>query len=149
MKTIDLHDKVVIYQSKEDGGWIAHSLRTDQIGYGDSIVDALADVMKAVDQVCRAAEQDPTLAYLRDAPKLMKRLFKNAKPLPKEIYEVAHRKVHGQWPKDWTVLPQEGADAFKTQIREPGSIDGTADHQMGCCRKVLLAPRLRHLLRRR
>jgi len=119
MAKIQLRDEVVIYQSPSDGDWIAHSLQTDQIGYGQSIVEALADAIKAVDQVCHAAEQDETLAYLRQAPQEVKDLFDHAKPLPQEIYEVAFKKVHGAWPIDWDVpKPIEGAEAFKTEIQE-------------------------------
>ncbi len=122
MKKIELDDEVVIYPNHEDGGWIAHSLRTDQIGIGDSIVESLADVMRAVDQVCRAAEKDETLAYLREAPGDIKEILARAKPLPKEIFEVAHWKVHGRWPRGWSdPQPEDGGDAFKAEIREPAS----------------------------
>lgn len=78
MPRIEFQDQGVIYQSPSDGDWIAHSLQTDQIGYGQSIVEALADAIKAVDQVCRAAEQDETPAYLRPAPPEVRGLFDNA-----------------------------------------------------------------------
>src|SRR3982751_5626770 len=93
-----LVESAVIYHSREDECWIAHSLRTDQIGTGNRIVDALADLIRAVDQVRRVAKADRTVALHRDAPKDIQRLAKRAKPLPREIYEVAHRMVHNEWP---------------------------------------------------
>lgn len=50
-----LRDTCVIYYSREDKCWVAHSVRTDQIGMGDCVVHALADLMRAVEQVLRIA----------------------------------------------------------------------------------------------
>lgn len=91
-------DTVVIYHSDEDGCWIAHSLRADQIGTGDRIVDALADLIKAMDQVCRLAARDPSVAYLRDAPPEVQERARSSSPLPREINEVAYRMARGDGP---------------------------------------------------
>jgi NTP pyrophosphatase (non-canonical NTP hydrolase) len=113
-------DEVVIYWSKDDHCWIAHTIQTDQIGTGDRIVDALADVLKAVASIIEEAERDCTLAIYRDAPDEIKDIAKTAKRLPHEIYEVAHKMVHGDWPKDWN--PPEPRDdgnrAFKAELIE-------------------------------
>lgn len=93
-------DTVVIYHSTEDGCWIAHSLRTDQIGTGTRIVDALADVIRAVDQVCAEAAADGSLAILREAPPEVQEILKTAKKLPGEIHDIAYKMVHGEWPKE-------------------------------------------------
>jgi hypothetical protein len=93
-------DQLVIYFSQEDGRWIAHSLRTDQIGTGDRIVEAVADMIAAVDTVCRNAVEDGTLAYLREAPDEIKAMAAHAQNLPLEIYEVAHKIALGEWPRE-------------------------------------------------
>ncbi len=93
-------DKAVIYASKEDGCWIAHTLRTDQIGTGDCVVEALADVIKAVDEVVALADQDASVAVFRRASPRVCRMAQAAAKLPKEIYEIAHRRARGTWPKE-------------------------------------------------
>lgn len=110
-------DEVVIYWSEEDGCWIAHTIRTDQIGTGERIVDALADALKAVSSIIEEAGKDPTLALYRDAPNEIKDIAKTAKQLPLEIYEVAHKMVHGKWPEDWNPPEprEDGNEAFKVK----------------------------------
>jgi hypothetical protein len=115
-----LHDSIVIYPSEEDKCWIAHSLKTDQIGTGERIVDALADVLKAIHAIQEEALKDGTLAVYRNAPPEIQQLFRKAKDLPREIFEVAHKMVHGKWPEDWS-KPEPKSQrraAFKTDIDE-------------------------------
>lgn len=118
-----LNDSVLIYHSDEDGCWIAHSLRTDQVGTGERIVDALADLIKAVAQVCRLAERDPTVAYLREAPAAIRAKARRSKPLPREVYEVAYRVVHGDWPEEIEpdFRPRDENASFELDLREPVS----------------------------
>jgi len=98
-----LRDTCVIYYSREDKCWVAHSVRTDQIGMDDCVVHALADLMRAVEQVLRIAGEDRTIAVLRDAPAKIRKLAESARPLPQEISEIAHKMVHGDWPDDLRV----------------------------------------------
>jgi hypothetical protein len=79
-------DYLVIYHSQEDDCWIAHSLRTDQIGTGDSILSALTDALRAVEQVWNLSQEDPSVAFLREAPPEIQQMEKTAKRLPREIY---------------------------------------------------------------
>ena len=113
-------DTAVIYYSRADACWIAHSLRTDQIGTGGRIVDALADLIKAILQVCELAKKDQTIAVLRPAPKEIRDLVKRAKPLPRESYEVAHRMVHNQWPEyiEPDFKPRDEGESFTTEVLE-------------------------------
>ncbi len=92
-------DTVLIYHSREDDCWIAHSLRTDQIGTGDGIVNAVADAIKAISQVFELAAQDRTLDPYREAPPHILLMAKKAKPLPREFYEIAHLRALGKWPE--------------------------------------------------
>lgn len=113
-------ESIVIYLSDEDECWIAHSLKTDQIGTGERVVDALADVLKAIHLIHDEAAKDASLAVYRDAPREIQQMAKKAKKLPLEIFEVAHKMVHGEWPVDWNPPEpkKENAEMFKTQIHE-------------------------------
>jgi hypothetical protein len=118
-KRIQLHEAAVIYFSQEDGCWIAHGIHTDQIGTGARIVDALADFIKAINQIVEEAGKDQTLAYLREAPAEIRAKYKAASKLPGEIYEVAHKMVHGEWPQDWNPPePREGKGSFKATVTD-------------------------------
>lgn len=121
MKKKRLEDIAVIYRSDEDGVWVAHSLRTDQIGTGDGVVDALADLLRAIDTVWEIARADKSVAFLREAPKDIQRLSKSAKRLPAEIYEVAHKLARGQWPAEIepTFEVKRGSKKFFAEIKEP------------------------------
>jgi hypothetical protein len=92
------HDACVIYYSREDRCWIAHGLRTDQIGTGDCVVHALADLMIALQELADLAAEDPSIAMLREAPPAVQKKARSAQPLPRELYEIAHKIVHGEWP---------------------------------------------------
>jgi hypothetical protein len=92
-------DKVVIYHSQADGCWLAHSLRTDQVGAGADMGRALADLIRGIDQLLALAEEDQTVAYQREAPAEIQALAARSKALPKEIYEVAHKLARGDWPE--------------------------------------------------
>lgn len=107
-----------IYESRKDKCWIAHSLRTDQIGTGDNVVEALADLLLAVDQLLELAQEERDIEVFRPAPAAIQNKVKTAKRLPKEIYEIAHRKARGDWPVDIDVsVPKRGR--FVTQLTEP------------------------------
>ena len=98
-KTPTIEDKCVVYWSRQDSMWVSHSLRTDQIGVGGCVLDALVDLMKGVNSLLAIAAEDETVKVLREAPARIQNLAKNAEPLPKELYEIAYRKVHGDWPE--------------------------------------------------
>jgi hypothetical protein len=111
-------DRVVIYYSKEDGCWIGHSLRTDQIGTGRRIVDALADTIRAVHQAWQVSQKDPSVAFEREAPVQVQRLAAESKKLPREIYEIAHKMVHGTWPEelDVQITARDENGSFTTEL---------------------------------
>ena len=90
-KNSHFSDAAVIYHSRQDGCWIAHSLETDQIGTGERAVEALADLIRAVGSVLALARADQSIAYLRDAPPKIKAITAKNKKLPPEIFEVACR----------------------------------------------------------
>ena len=113
-----LMETCVIYESKKDNCWIAHSLRTDQIGTGDDPLEALADLLVAVDQLLELAQEESDIEVFRPAPKYIQNMARRAMRLPKEIYEIAHRKARGDWPLDISLnLPKRRR--FVTELTEP------------------------------
>ena len=98
-------DTVVIYWSRSDQKWIAHSLRTDQIGIGECVIEALAEEMKAVRFSMELAEKDETIKLFRSAPQWVKDKVDNAQRLAEEAYERAYKLVYGRWPKSIEPLP--------------------------------------------
>ena len=119
MLKIGLAETVVIYHSEADAGWVAHGLRTDQIGIADTPVDALAQLLRLLEVLCEEAAKDSTLAYLREAPQEIQQLAEQSEILPGEIFEVAHWKAHGRWPETWQVPTTAGRSSFVAQIHEP------------------------------
>jgi hypothetical protein len=113
-----LRETCVLYESSEDGCWIAHGLRTDQIGTGNCVVDALADFMKAIDQLLKIAAQGKNISVLRPAPPEVRAMAKSARPLPREIYEIAHKKLYGRWPREFCVAAPP-KQTYKTTLSEP------------------------------
>jgi hypothetical protein len=111
----------VIYESEEDKGWVAHGLRTDQIGCGDCVVDALVAYVRAVDNLLKVAGEEKDVQILREAPPEVQARQRTATPLPKEIYEIAHKRVRGTWPKGLPVevSPSSSNAVFKRRMREP------------------------------
>ncbi len=93
----------VIYESAEDGCWVAHGVSTDQIGTGDCIVEAIVGYMRAIEHVIQIAAEGKDIAIRRLAPPEVRAMAKNAPSLPKEIYEIAHKQVYGKWPDDLPV----------------------------------------------
>jgi len=80
---------------------------------------ALADLIRGVDQLLEIAGEDGTVAYLREAPKEIQQMLGNGKPLPKEIYEVAHKLARGEWPQDIdpAFLAADDDETFHTQLQ--------------------------------
>ena len=111
-------DTYVIYWSQQDDRWVAHSLRTDQIGLGEGPLYALAEMMKAVNAVAKLAAEDDTIQPWREAPDSVQKLLAKADPLPKEIYEVAYKMVHGDWPDNLKLEAKPSSRRKKFTVRE-------------------------------
>jgi hypothetical protein len=82
-------DEFVIYYSKTDKSWIAHSLCTDQLGYGDCVVNAIVDLLIGTKNLLDLHAKDPDVEIYRQAPERIKRYGKRAKRLPEVLWEVA------------------------------------------------------------
>jgi hypothetical protein len=121
MAKTEFTDTAIIFYSEEDGCWVAHGLHTDQVGTGNKLVAALADLMQAIQAVCDLALADESIAFLREAPPEIQRIAASAKPLPKELSEIAHKMAYGDWP-DYLKLDidAEGDGSFSAEVSEVG-----------------------------
>jgi hypothetical protein len=91
-------DVAVIYPSTHDKGkWVAHSLITDQIGVGDSVLDAFVDLRRALRTLLDAAHEDSSIEVFRAAPEEIRKKLLHAKKLPAEIIEIADMQVTGTY----------------------------------------------------
>jgi hypothetical protein len=106
-----------IFYSEEDKCWVAHGVRTDQFGTGGSVVDALVDGMKAVDQVVALAARKPGIEVFSEAPEEIKQIAKRAKRLPNSILQIVHEKLSGDWP-DEVQLQVSHSASFKRKVLE-------------------------------
>jgi hypothetical protein len=114
-------DECVIYFSQEDRSWIAHSLYTDQLGYGDCVVDALVDLFVGTQNLIALHVKDPTIEVFCDAPKEIQNLRKTAKPLGNALLQVAYERYVKKlpWPMHIDIPENE---LFKTQFSEPQKV---------------------------
>lgn len=92
-------DMCVIYRSFEDNCWVAHSLRTDQIGTGSHPFEALTDLLRGLDGLLELAKEQKDIQVFRDAPPEIQDLAESAPLLPNEIYRIAYGKLHHSWPE--------------------------------------------------
>lgn len=115
----DLTETIVIYHAPDEGGWIAHGLRTDQVGIASTPVDALAQLLRLVHALIEEAAADRTLEIFREAPEAIQAMQHGSTKLPNEIVEVAHWKAVGTWPSEWEVQPVQNNGSFVATIVEP------------------------------
>ena len=88
----------LIFWSDEDRCWIAHSFYTDQIGTGSNVLKAFTDMIRAVDQVFKLAQQDKSVVFHRRAPEKIFKRAKNALPLPEIFCNIAKEMAKKNWP---------------------------------------------------
>ena len=113
-------DTCLVYYEPADNVWIAHSLKTDQIGVGDCVVDALVDLMAGTRNLLNLAKKDKSIAIFRKAPAKIANRAKKAKPLPDVIFQIALERFTNSLPKGYRIeveAPTKGA--FTAQIPEP------------------------------
>jgi len=99
-------DRCIVYYSRKDRTWIAHSLHTDQIGTGDSLLSALTDLLRGVQNLVTLAETNKDIALWREAPKKIKDRAKKARTMPQELYSVAYKRLIGKWPDEIRVFAE-------------------------------------------
>lgn len=116
-------DKCLIYYSHDDNCWVAHSLRTDQVGLGDGVVDALVDLMTGTGNLLAMAKSDPSIAIFRDAPEDIQKRAAQASPLSQAIIQIAYERYTNRLPKEYKVdieIPK--SEHLTAQLLEPVSV---------------------------
>lgn len=80
-------DHFVVYRSlDEPDKFVAHSIRTDQVGVSDDIEDAIYELFHAIHVLLEEAKHDSSVAIQHLAPSHVIELFlKKAQPLPEPI----------------------------------------------------------------
>ena len=116
-KVFEFVDTWVFYHDGDSDRWVAHSLNTDQVGMGPSVFKAYVVLAKVIRSLLSEYRQNPKIRLLRLAPKEILDLVKNARPLPKEIAEVAEMKLRGDRPRHTPRPPYNGrARWLKTAV---------------------------------
>ncbi len=114
-------DEILVYYSRQERSWFAHSFRTDQIGCGDCVLQAIESLLRGIKSIIELSEKEDDIEIWREAPAEIQARAKNAKKLPYEFIEIAHKRVHGTWPKE---LPVQAKPSEKTRFM--GRIDDLA-----------------------
>lgn len=114
-------DECVIYYSKQDGCWIAHSLRTDQIATGKCVLDAYVALLSVIESLLQVATMEKDIRILREAPKDIQARAERAIPLPGDLCDYAYKRIHGEWPSEYGLTfaaPPSKNRPLKLKIRE-------------------------------
>ncbi len=114
-------DEAVIYYSRSDGCWIAHSLNTDQVATGESVLEAYVELLSVIESLLSLAQEDKDILVVRKAPENILELADRAQPLPSDLYDYAYKKLHGTWPSGYElgfVKPPLKSKPLKLEIRE-------------------------------
>ena len=96
------YDEFVIYKAPDDEGkFIAHSIRSDQIGMGDTPVDATCELIYALRGLMEELEKHPERSdeIGRKAPKNIQDLYFKAKKLPEDIWNAIKERVCAPYTK--------------------------------------------------
>ena len=89
-------DTWVIYQStSKRGNWVAHSVNTDQIGMGTSVLNAYLELHRAMDILLAEAKKHKMADIIHPAPQEILDKLAHARPLPKKIVDIATMKLRG------------------------------------------------------
>ena len=76
-------DILIVYPSDCDPGkFVAHSVRTDQIGVGDNAVEAICELFSAVRDLLEEAAKDTSIVVECLAPDEVLRKFATAHKIP-------------------------------------------------------------------
>lgn len=101
-------DECVVYHSKTDNCWLAHSLRTDQIGTGKDAIDALVELLESVRSLLILSRKHTDIRVRREAPFAVQKLAHKAISLPNELFEIACKRARGVWPKQIKLIAEPG-----------------------------------------
>ncbi len=96
-------DIIVLYPSVDDvepGLWVAHSARTDQVGVGHDLIEAIRELALSVRTLLEEAAKDPTVRVEQPAPLEVLRKLQGATSLPKPLLERVRAALHSYMRKD-------------------------------------------------
>jgi len=82
-------DILVIFPSEgdvEEGLWVAHSVRTDQVGVGHDPIEAVRELAACVRELLLEAASDDRVRVEQLAPAEVIRRISGARPLPEEAW---------------------------------------------------------------
>ncbi len=99
-------DQCVIYYSRKDELWVAHSLHTDQVGTGDNMLDALSHLLSGIRSLINLANKSSDIQVFREAPRSIQNRLDNALVLPEELSAYAHKRVRGEWPDEIKLIAE-------------------------------------------
>ena len=87
-------DEFVVYRAPEDEGqFIAHSIRTDQIGMADTVGGAMYELLVALQNLYTEHARNPEIRVERTALESVQRLYFNSDPLPEPYWEEAKARL--------------------------------------------------------
>lgn len=90
-------DICVIYQDVEvEGNWIAHSINTDHVAVGNCVLNAYVELEEVLNRLLREASRDKNIQFMSSAPQEIIDKLKHARPLPKELLEIAELRRNGK-----------------------------------------------------
>lgn len=91
-------DHFVVYRSTEEEDerrYVAHSIRTDQVGMGDDMEEAIVDLFAALRTLFAEAERDPRVVVAQKAPEEVVDRFLESPRLPDEIWSRVFSRLRG------------------------------------------------------
>jgi len=99
-------DECLLYYSRSDSCWIAHSLHTDQIGIGTDVITALSKLIEVISSLIIFSKTHQDTVIHREAPIAIQKRIEKAVPLPNELCEIAYKRTLGEWPKEIKLLAE-------------------------------------------
>lgn len=82
--------EAIVYNSKEDNCFVAHSINCDQLGTGDTKEQAIRDLGVGLKNWYNLCEEDETLAFYSDAPPEIQQALEKAKSNPDKHKLIIH-----------------------------------------------------------
>ena len=92
-------DEFVVYRAPDpgdDGLFIAHSIRTDQLGMAETVGGAIYELLVALRKLYEEHEKDPAVRIDRMADESIQALYFNSDPLPEKYWHEAKSRLSNE-----------------------------------------------------
>lgn len=112
-------DVCVLYHDADvPGQWVAHSLNTDHVAVGPTVLDALTDLCAVLDALLEEAHQNPNVRLFSPAPQEIRDKLAHARRMPRELIEnMKLRREGSPVPHMATSVPYNGrVSTFEAQL---------------------------------